>query len=298
MHTRDTDGYGTLRVAGTLGETIRATGEFRVASGRVAGLPVSELHVPAELEAAGGFGAGTVQVRRWSARLAGGQVRGDARFRVGYDRSFQGDVALAGLDLELIARTLSPASRPASGKISGRVALHGTDPAVPRSYRGNFDLDLDDASLVSIPFFREVDRFLGAARGGLFEHGDLTGSIANRQFNIDPMTLEGRLAQLHVRGTVGFDGQLNLVVLINTNQLIPETGAALAGVIPGLNTARGRNGAAMLQVANFLSNRLLKLRVTGTVRNPSVNLDPGILVADTAVGFFTGVLKLPLGLVK
>jgi hypothetical protein len=40
------------------------------------------------------------------------------------------------------------------------------------------------------------------------------------------------------------------------------------------------------------------LRVTGTIRNPSVSIDPTIVVTDTALAFFAGVLKLPLGLVK
>ncbi len=132
----------------------------------------------------------------------------------------------------------------------------------------------------------------------MFEDGDLAGSIAHRQLNIDLFTLQGRLAQLHITGTVGFDGQLNLEVLINTNQIIPQTGQALISLIPGLREVLGRSQEAVLRVANFLSNRLLKLRVTGTLKSPSVALDPSIAVADTAVGFFAGVLKLPLGLMK
>ena len=105
-----------------------------------------------------------------------------------------------------------------------RLTLGGPNPALPQRYRGKVVLDLDDASLVALPVFREIDRFLGAARGGLFEDGDLLATIANRQLLVDMFTLEGRLVQLHATGTVGFDGQLNLEVLINTNQIIPETG--------------------------------------------------------------------------
>ena len=106
------------------------------------------------------------------------------------------------------------------------------------------------------------------------------------------------VAQLHATGTVGFDEQLNLDVLINTNQIIPQTGQALVRIIPGLSEVVGRNEQASLRFANFLSTRLLKLRVGGTVRNPTVNADPGIVVADTAVNFFASVLKLPFGLLK
>ena len=89
---------------------------------------------------------------------------------------------------------------------------------------------------MALPVFRELDRFLGAARGGLFERGHLTGTVAGRQVVVEPLTLEGRLAQVHGAGTVGLDGQLNLEMLINTNQIIPQTGQALVGLIPGLRT--------------------------------------------------------------
>ena len=215
--------------------------------------------------------------------------------RLGEDRSFQGEVALAAIDLESIPRIESDVRRPASGKISGRITLAGpTRAARPLPRQGGPRPGRRLAR--QLPVFREIDRFLGAARGGLFEDGDLTGTIANRQLIVEVFTLEGRLVQLHATGTVGFDGQLNLEVLINTNQIIPETGQALVTRIPGLRRRLAAGARqAMLQVANFLSNRLLKLRVTGTIRNPSVAIDPTILVTDTAVAFFAGVLSCRWG---
>ncbi len=295
---KNIDGFGTLRLSGRLEEAFRASAEVDVGRARFLGLPLSELRAPAEVILTPGTGTGWLQVRRWSARFAGGQIRGDARFNIGEDRAFQGEVVLAAIDLESILLIESEVRRPASGKISGRITLASPSPALLARYRGKVDLDLTDASLVSIPVFREIDKFLGAARGGLFEDGDLTGTIANKQLVVEEFTLVGRLVQLHTTGTVGFDGQLNLEVLINTNQTIPETGHALVTRIPGLGPVLGRSEKAMLQVASFLSNRLLKLRVTGTIRNPSVSADPTILVTDTAVAFFSGVLKLPLGFLK
>ncbi len=291
-------GFATLRAAGTIGEDLRASAELDLPRARIAGLVLTELKVPATLTTTAGSGSAVLQVRRYTARLVGGLVHGDALFHLGTDHRFQTEMKLTGVDLELISRIGSDSNRPPSGKISGKVSLLGSDPLVTRSYRGKVNLTLDDASLISIPIFRELDRFLGSARGGLFEAGDVSGTIANRRLNIDSATLQGRLAQLHITGSIGFDTQVNLEVLVNTNQIIPETGAALVGVIPGLRDVVGRNRDAELQVANYLSNKLLKFRVTGTLKNPSVNLDPGIAVAQSAVGFFTGVLKLPLGMVK
>lgn len=288
-------GFGTLRAAGTLGQTLRASGELHVGRARVAGITLTDLRLPAEVTTTNGHDSGMVQVRKWSAKLAGGNLHGDARFHFGVDRSFHTDLVLAAVDLEPIARIESEARRPASGKISGKISLHGSDPTHPESYRGKIVLDLNDASVVALPVFREVNRFLGAAGGGMFEDGDLNATIANRQIQVEMLTLEGRLAQVHATGSVGFDGQLNLEVLANTNQIISQTGQTLVSAIPGLNNVVGRNAESSARVAGFLSNKLLKFRVTGTVRSPSVALDPGVGVGDGAVGFFSSIFKLPTG---
>jgi translocation and assembly module TamB len=174
--------------------------------------------------------------------------------------------------------------------------LGGRAPEDTKSYRGRIVLDLDDAVIGEFPILKQVDRLLGSAQGGLFEDGDLTATIADRQLIIEGFTLEGRLAQLHARGSIAFDGQVNVEVLVNTTQIISETGQALVSAIPGLRAVLGRRDAATQHVTSFLSSRLLKLRVTGTVRNPQVNADAGVVVTEAAAGFFGSVLKLPLNL--
>ncbi len=295
---KHSEGFGTLRMAGEMDESCRASAELDVTHGRIYGVAVSELRAPAELVLNPTTGTGQLHVRHWNARIAGGRVRGNALLHVGTEPSFQGEVVVTELDLESVTRLMSDARRTESGRITGRIGLSGHHLAHPRSYRGRVDLALSDASLISLPVVREIDKFLGASRGGLFENGEFHGMILNKQLNIDQSTLQGRLAQLHASGTVGFDGQLNLEVLVNTNQIIPETGQALVSKIPGLSNVLNRRDQSALRVANYLSNRLLKLRVTGTVGNPSTAIDPSVVVADTAVAFFSGVLKLPLGFVK
>src|SRR5262249_4944990 len=158
---------------------------------------LSALHAPAELVISPQTGAGVLNLRHWSARLSGGQIRGNAVFRLGEDRSFQSQVQLSAIDLQTLMRIETDASRPGTGKVSGKIALSGPDPSRVDRYRGRINLDLDDASLFTIPVFREIDRFLGSAGGGLVEDGDLVATIANRQIIVEMLTLEGRLLQLH-----------------------------------------------------------------------------------------------------
>ena len=292
------DGFGTFQLSGTLADVFHANIDVAVSQARLAGLTMSELRAPAVLVVAPGSGTGSLRIPRLSARIAGGEVRGDLLFRLGDDQSFHANLQLASVELETLTRIGSESRQPASGRISGRVMLTGPNPADPERYRGRVNLDLTDASLVQVPVFRELDRFLGSASGGIFEDGDLIGVVAHRSLTVESLTLAGRLAQVHGTGKISFDGKLDLEMLVNTNQLIPQTGQALVAVIPGLREVVGLRRMAMARVANFLGSRLLKLHVTGTVRNPSVAIDSTISVPETAVGFFGGVLKLPLDLLK
>lgn len=292
------DGRGTLRMAGRMADTLRADGELYVPSGTLLGLPVSELRAPAGLEFAPNGGLGSLRVRRWTARFAGGRLTGDARFGLGADRSFQLDNQIQAVDIESTLRVFSDARKPASGKVSGKIVVSGPDLPHIDKYRGRIDLEIHDASLFELPVFRQLERFLGATRGGVFEDGEIHASIGNRQIQVDSLTLTGRLVQLHASGTVGFDGRLDLAVLINTNQVIGQTGQALARIVPAVTDPSGRRAGALPRFASFLSNRLLKFRVTGTLASPSVDLNPAVAVGEGAVGFFAGVLKLPLELLR
>jgi translocation and assembly module TamB len=290
-------GRANVRATGRLDEAFRARGELRLPVGRFYGLPMSELEAPVELTYLSSSGIGSVEARRFHARLAGGRLDGTARVRFGLHRNFSADLKLTQLDLGLLTRGALDSKRPASGKVSGTVDLKGLDAYRLETYSGRADLRLIDASVLDLPVFRVLDRFLGgAAGGGVFEQGELHALVSNRQIIVEQLALFGRVAQLHGEGKVGFDGQVDLVVLVNTNQMIPETGEALVALIPGLRNARG--SVASLQVANYLSNKLLKLRVSGSVWSPVVTVDPSATVSNAAVGFFSGVLKLPLGLLK
>ncbi|HEY2155357.1 MAG TPA: AsmA-like C-terminal region-containing protein, partial [Isosphaeraceae bacterium] len=292
------EGFGTLRLSGRLEETLAGTSELSVTQARLAGVAIADLRMPVEYVYLPAESRGTIRLNRWTATLAGGRVQGTGWLRSGLDSSFALDLTLADVDVESLMRIGAADARPGSGKVNGRVELNGTDPAEPKRYRGRIGLGLHDASIGDIPVIRALDRFLGAAQGGAFEKGWLRATVADGRILVDDLRLEGRVLQIHGSGVVTLGGAVDLVVLVNTNQIIPETGEALMGLIPGLRQVAASDEEARLRVANYLSNRLLKFRVGGTVANPSVTPDRGVAVGDAAAGFFAEVLRLPLGFVK
>ncbi len=289
------DGTSSVRLTGRMDDSLRANAEITVPQAKFYGLPINDLRIPAELNVHLAAANGLLSVRRWTARLSGGRVQGSATMRVGFDRSYNVDVNLTDIDIETFSRAESNDGRPGSGKINGRISLSGPDPTLPQRLRGKVELSLNDASLGEIPVIRELDRFLGAARGGVVEEGSMLATIGDRQISIDQLTLAGRVIQVHATGLVSFDGGLDLAVLVNTNQIISQSGQSLIGLIPGLRNALGRNQEALMRVSTYLSSRLLKFRISGTIKNPTVAIDPGVSVGDSATGFFADALKLPLG---
>ena len=289
-------GYGSLRASGRLDESLHLTAEVDIPRAQVLNLTLTDVRAPADINISPASGVGMAQIHRWSGRLAGGSVEGKGWARLGFDRSFQSDIRLNAVDLEVLSRIGAISSKASSGKLSGTISLNGPNPEHVGKVRGRFNFDLDDATLVALPVLKELDRFLGASRGGgLFDDGDIAGNIANETIYIEQMTLNGRIIQVHALGSVTFGGGLNLEVLVNTNELIPQSGMALLNIIPGLGEAIGRSEKVVMKLASFLSSRLLKFRVTGNIKNPNVALDPGVDVGDSAVGFFSNVLKVPNG---
>jgi len=293
---RGASGYGSLRASGRLDESLHLTAEVDIPQTQIHGITLTDVRMPADINVSPASGIGLAQARRWTARLAGGLLQGNSWMRLGGDKSFQSDIRLNAVDLEFLSRIGAISSKASSGKLSGNLSLNGPNPEDLSKLRGRFSFDLDDATLVSLPIFRELDRFLGASKGGgLFDDGDVQGNIANQTIYIEQMTLNGRLVQIHALGSITFGGGLNLEVLVNTNQIIPQSGLALLNIVPGLGEALGRSEKVLLKLASFLESRLLKFRVTGNVKNPTVAIDPSVDVGGSAVGFFSNVLKVPGG---
>ncbi len=286
-------GFGALRITGKSYDAFRGTAEFRVDRGSVNGLELTELRAPADWSlTTNGSRRGALQIRKAAGRLAGGRVGGDAWIALGDRRDFRAKLFVNDVDLRVISRD-EQANRSVPGRISGFANVTGSDPLQPASYRGELDFDLVQASLVNIPLLDELDRSLGSAQGGVFDEGDLHGTIADQRIRIDRLTLVGPLAQVHAAGWLDFDGRLNLEVLVNTNRGLPETGRTLLAQSPSVVEAVERRAAAIDQVADFLSSRLLKFRITGTIRDPVANVDSSIN-ARGAIGFFLRAMRLSM----
>jgi translocation and assembly module TamB len=273
----DVRGFASVSLEGQL---EKAKAEVRLEQARVFDLPLSDLRVPAEFLFAPKTGVGTLQIRQSTARLAGGQVRGDARLHFGAYQDFQTDLQLTNLDLRAFKWISTNDRRPASGRVSGRVKLESPASARLGKMRGKVHLDLVDASLFELPIFRQINQFLGSELGGIFEAGELDLTLAGGTLKIDKLALVGRLLQLRAQGTIGFDSLLDLEVVLKTNQVIPQAGRAVVGVMLGRGRRSRGDEDTVLRTSNPLSSGPVKLRISGSFSDPKITTDSTIDFSD------------------
>lgn len=284
-------GTGNLRVAGRRDGVLGGSGEFRVDRGYVNGLELSDFHVPGVWTfSPNAPRRGTLVIRKAEGRLAGGRVGGEAHFVLGDRRDFRARLWVDAVDLRVISRE-EMGTRPVPGRLSGFINVYGTDPAQPYTYRGEMNFDLDQASLVDIPLLDELDRQLGSREGGVFDDGDIHATFNDRRIHIDRMTLVGPLMQVHAMGTMDFDGRLNLEVIVNNQKGVPVSGQAVLSRSPDVADEVARRAAQIDQVRDFVSSRLMKFRITGTIQDPIVNTDRSIN-PRAAIGFFLKTMRL------
>ena len=286
------EGFASIRAQGHSEGSFRGQGEVRVEQGRFNQLPIVGLSIPVDwdVKPEERF-RGTIRVRKAGARLAGGRVHGDATVHLGPVRDLHAEVKLEQIDLRAIGRAENRTGRPIPGRVDGIITLDSTDLTRTLDYTGRIDMDLTGASIMDIPILDGLDSALGSARGAVFDEGDLRARVAHRHVHVERLTLVGPLAQLHASGTIGFDGRLDLRAYINSSDILSENGQIAIGQISGAARDVRARDQAIDRMSDFLSSRLVKIRISGTVSRPSWTIDGSIHVDRIALAFFVDAMR-------
>src|SRR5207248_4801162 len=106
--------------------------------------------------------------------------------------------------------------------------------------------------------------------------------------------LTGRVVQVFINGLVTLEGRLDLDVLAQTQRMGPPSVQFLRFIGVRVPMAGPIPVSLLIQASTYLSNRLIHLRVTGTYRSPTIQIEPISLLADEAVRYFVNQAALPL----
>src|SRR5262249_21282880 len=121
----------------------------------------------------------------------------------------------------------------------------------------------------------------------------LRGQLARGVFRIQRLSLESTFGQVFIDGTVSLQGRLNLDVLANTSSLGPSTPTLrLLGL--RLPTVGPLPLTLALEAREFLSNRLIPLHVSGTIRSPTIAVEPLSLLTEEALRYFLNRANVPV----
>src|ERR1051325_1485632 len=154
-------------------------------------------------------------------------------------------------------------------------------------------MSFHQAQALQFPVLKQLAPYLGVGANTTFQSGELAARVERGVMRIQSLTLVGNNVQMYLDGNVTLQGRLNLDVLAKTQTIGLPTDqlrliglkVPMAGPVPLL---------VVQEASNLLSNQLLYLEVTGTVRSPVIRPRPVQMLAQEAVRFFLNRYSLPI----
>jgi hypothetical protein len=275
-------GSVSVVLRGRMGAETRGSGEIAFDRGTLFGLDATALRVPFDW-ALGTGGSGRLTVREGFAIVGHGRLTGQATYDWGVTGRLSGQVRFSDVRLQNV---LGDSRLFGSGRITGRFDFGGSNVRSVDDVSGTLTAALNQASVQELPILRQLTPYLApfeAVRP--FQAGEVRGRLAGGVFRIDRLAMSNPSAQLFAEGTVTLAGRLDLDVVAKTGRIgIDDRALRLFGLrLPAVGPVPV---TLIRDVSDFLSNRTVRLRVTGTVDRPVVSVNTAALLSEEAIRFF------------
>jgi len=268
------------------------TGTLTMSRGRVFGLAVGDWAVPMRFSFST-TGRGELTVTESGAAIGHGRARLTAHviWDGGMGARVEGNLQLFDAQMSSIASQLSSYTE---GRVNGRVDFRGENVRSANDLSANIQATLRQVQSQQIPILSQILRFVTPGRGATtFQNGQLKARLGGGVVRIEGLELNGDLVEMFMQGAVTLQGGLDLLVVARTtNQLCSNP--LLVRVIASQVPAVGPVPVALLaQISTLLANRVVQLRVTGTINSPQIRVDPVRLLTHEAARYFINRLVLP-----
>jgi hypothetical protein len=271
---------------GRLGAEWYGGGTVVLTRGRVFGLEVSEWHVPVQFAFAPRQGSGELTVSDSNAAIAEGRALGRAAFAFGSGARVEGNMRFYDVNIRTLLASAGEVGSFASGRLSGRFDLAGSEVHSVDDLTGTLSASLNQTQAMQLPVLRQITPFLRLGTSSTtFQTGQIQARLGRGIMRIQRFSLESSLVNVFIEGTVSLDGRLNLDVNARTGDvtLLPAGLRILGLRLP----IAGPIPLSLITEASYLLARsVVHLRVTGSVRNPVVQIEPLALLTQEAVRYF------------
>jgi translocation and assembly module TamB len=272
------------RVRGRLGPEWTGTADLELARGEVLGIEVTQWRVPLRFSFAPSEGRGQIEVHETSAQAGRGRANGKLVLGWDYTTRAHGQLRFSRVDLQTMLRQTVGQTQVGAGTMAGRFDFSGRDMRSLNELDGKLEASFEQSQAFTMPVLKDVSRYVGAGPSTTFQKGDLRARLDSGLFRIQRLALEGANLQVFMEGTVSLAGRLDLDALATTGTFGPDPRLRLVGLkIP----FAGPVPLVVVQEATtLLSNRVIHLRVTGTIRSPSIRVLPLPTLTQEAARYF------------
>ncbi|MHB1424419.1 MAG: hypothetical protein ACYC3I_14705 [Gemmataceae bacterium] len=277
-----------LNLRGTIGRDWDGGGGITLSRVLIYGMEITEWRIPLTFGFAPQQGTGELAIRDSQARLAQGRATFEGTMNWGNGLRLVGRLLFYQVDLRTLLRNSPDVSSYASGRVSGRVDLAGSEMRSLNDLTANVQVKMEQGQALQMPVLRQITPYLRpGASSSTFRSGEMKGRLAGGIFRIQHATLVGDFIKLYIIGTVNLAGNLDLDVTAQTGLycLNPKQTNTLSSRIPLIGAIPR---IILYEASSLLAAAVVHLTVTGTVRAPVVRIQPLVMLTEDLIRFFLG----------
>jgi len=278
-------GIMSARIRGKFGREWTGSAMIDLGRGHLAGVSLAQARIPVSFRIAPTTGRGQIDILDFSSQAGQGAMKGALSATWGETTQVEGKLRFTHVDVPTLLRETGESSQLGGGKLNGYLTIVGRDVRNVNDLSGIFQATFEQAQALQLPVLTQIAPFIGVGTSTTFQKGVIEARLDRGEFRIQRLILEGTNIKMFVHGTVSLGGRLNLTVDAKTGSLGLE--------VPGFRLLQLRvpvTGAIPLTVAQeavtLLSNRLIHLQVTGTVRSPVIRVNPLVTLTQEAIRYF------------
>jgi hypothetical protein len=283
-----------VRLRASLGREWRGTADVNLGRGTLWGVEIVDWRLPLSFSFSPAQGRGQVDISETSAQLAHGRLTGRASLGFGGGSRLEGQIRFNNVDLHNLMLQSTDLTQMGNGQVTGRIEFSGTNIRSPADLKANVEASFSQTQAFLFPVLAQMAPFVAPGQGASrFQSGELRGWLSGGLFRVQRLGLSGPTLDLFGAGTITLDGRLNLEVVTSTRNLgINPAVLRLFGM--RLPTIGPVPVGLVLQVSDYLSNRSIRLNVTGTLRHPVIQVEPLSMLTEEAVRFFLNRYNVPI----
>ena len=274
IYADDVMAHGLLdgRLNGQIGKQITGRGFVGVHQASVNGVAGQSLRLPIQFNVGANTGAGKIELRRSSFRIFDGNASGRAELSFGNTLNVDVDMNFSNVDTEKMLAEVAGISQADQGKLTGKLKLSGRGVRSTRNLKGSFKGSLQRASAFGLPVVSDIARLISVTnlQSTNFDSDTIELLLNNNAIEVRQLNFSSSLVKIAITGKAFLDGRLDLSAASRVETLQQPTlldelaGSPLANLSPLGNFAR---------LTEFLSDRIVFLKIGGTFDRPQVRVD-------------------------